>query len=240
MKLLLLICLAVVTVVSPALSMSSGEELLRDMRLKMIQRYIQQNHQINQIVDKLETFCPGYREDFIDAINEVQRCTDSIDETEETICSTVRNHFSRCLKPIVNVFEKCLPDKSRELPSFMVDTFISTSNHVCRIDGEHIFELSNPCVQTPSYRMRRCMLKVHLKLEEYSSEVPSKAEICNFIKSLKGCFKSHLSLSCGNPITREAFMDLFETTMKRCDDDKTWTNDIKDVEVIMNGIPNPE
>ncbi|KAG5894170.1 hypothetical protein JTB14_001865 [Gonioctena quinquepunctata] len=228
------IFLAALAVISPVWS-DSEEDLLQDMRLKMIQNYIQENHQMNQIIEKFGEICPGYGNEFVDAFNEVQTCTDSIDETQETMCSTVKNHFAKCSKPLVNIFEKCLPEKSRDLPAFIVQTIVSTSNHICRIDGEHIFELSNPCIRSDSYRLRRCMLKVQSRMQQYTSNMPSKMEVCDFIKSLKVCFKSHLALTCGNQKTREAFMDLYETTIKQCNDEEQF--DVELIKVGKDGVP---
>ncbi|CAH1118951.1 unnamed protein product [Phaedon cochleariae] len=201
-----------------SLTMSSSEETLHNIRVNMIKSYFQEKQEMNQITKKVERICPGYGRKFEEALLKVQQCSDAVDDTQQTMCSAVKNHFEICARPVTEIFEECLPESSQDLPSFIIKTMVAMSNHLCRIDGEHIIELSNPCVKSQTYRMRRCMMKAQSKLQTYSSQIPSKQEVCESLRSLKTCFKSHLTLACGNQVTRESFLDLFESGMKLCDE----------------------
>lgn len=39
----------------------------------------------------------------------------------------------------MKVFEECLPEKSKDVPAFLVKAVLSTSKYLCQADGEHIF-----------------------------------------------------------------------------------------------------
>ncbi|KAJ8964561.1 hypothetical protein NQ314_004865, partial [Rhamnusium bicolor] len=150
------------------------------------------------------------------AIAKVEECTNTIDEESETMCSVIKTHFEKCSKPVVRLFEECLPEKSREIPSFVTRSILSVSEHLCKTDGEHIFELSNPCVRSQNYKTKRCLRRIQSKLQQYNSKVPSKEEICEFMSSFKGCFESHLHSSCGHIKTREAFLNLYNAALTPC------------------------
>lgn len=209
-------CVAVLAVVSLGQCLSDSEEMM-NMKIQMIKNYMRERQVINTLTAKVEALCSGYGSQFEAALKKVEQCTNEIDEDSETICSTIENHFEKCSKPVVKVFEECLPEKSKDVPAFLVKAVLSTSKYLCQADGEHIFELSNPCVKSQTYRTQRCLRKLESKFQQYTSAVPSKEEICDFGSSFKGCFESHLHHNCGNAKTREAFLNVYNALRSPCE-----------------------
>lgn len=69
----------------------------------------------------------------------MRECISSTDLEAETMCSFVKNHVEKCSRPIISMLEQCLPDKSKDLPSFLMKSAVSSIRYVCKIDGEHLF-----------------------------------------------------------------------------------------------------
>ncbi|KAJ8940683.1 hypothetical protein NQ318_017733 [Aromia moschata] len=197
--------------------MTSSEELMENIKLNMLKNYLNERQAINVLKENTERICPGYGDKIERAFTKVENCVNDIDEESETMCSAVNNNFEKCVNPVVSLFEECLPEKSKDLPSFIVKSFISVSDYLCKTDGEHIFELSNPCIRNSNYRTQRCVRKIKSKLQQYNSKMPTKEEVCQFLQSFRGCLQSHLQASCGPHKTREAFLSLYDASVKVCD-----------------------
>lgn len=83
----------------------------------------------------------------------------------------------------------------------------------------------------------RCERRLRTKLQEYKTNSPSKAEICDLFQTMKPCLHNHLQDSCGNSITRESFMGMFDALVSPCatitSDNQIEHNNIDDeVEVL--------
>ncbi|XP_018568673.1 uncharacterized protein LOC108908959 [Anoplophora glabripennis] len=208
-------CVAVLAVVGLVQCLTSSEEMV-NLKVQMIKNYMRERQAISSLTTKVESLCPGYGSQFETALNKVEQCTNGIDEDTETMCSAVENHFERCSKPVVKIFEECLPEKSKDVPAFIIKAILSVSKYLCKTDGEHIFELSNPCVKSQNYRTQRCLRKLESKFQQYSSTFPTKDEICQFTSSFKGCFESHLLHSCGHVKTRESFLNVYNALQSPC------------------------
>lgn len=61
-----------------------------------------------------------------------------MDQQSVTMCTLLRNNTRGCIKPVNEVLEKCLPERSREIPGFVVDVMIDLVDHMCTYDGEHL------------------------------------------------------------------------------------------------------
>lgn len=72
-------------------------------------------------------------------LKQVMECWEEIDSEDETMCMTMKNHFERCMKPMKDFFEECLPQKSRDIPDFVIKAFVNGADYICKADGEHIF-----------------------------------------------------------------------------------------------------
>ncbi|XP_057669967.1 uncharacterized protein LOC130902127 [Diorhabda carinulata] len=215
MKYFYLLCLTI-SICGVTFGLSSEESV--DERVQLMKDYFKNRVQIQNVRKKFESICPNYGHKFELALLKVQTCEGLIDKNEEeTVCSGIKNHLEECTQPIVAVLEDCLPEKSKELPRFTVKTAVELSNYICKSDGEHIFELSNPCIMDQNFRLNRCILKTRSRLQQYVNSTPSKSEICEFIKSMRQCFKRHVDLSCNNVITRDSFIGLFDAVIKQCD-----------------------
>lgn len=171
-----------------------------------------------RLMTLVESICPGYAEPVENATLKAISCFELLDEESETACSLVKNSFKTCISPIVNVFEECLPATGKQLPNFAVDAVLAVSEHICRIDGEHIIELSNKCFRNVNYRTQKCIKRNQAKVQQYlrDKKFPSVQETCELMDSNKACLDSHLASACGNSITREAFLDVFKVLKNVC------------------------
>ncbi|RZC42082.1 uncharacterized protein BDFB_012423, partial [Asbolus verrucosus] len=156
-----------------------------------------------------------------DALSKLKECTSEIDENTETACSAIKNHFLRCSKPLVKLLETCLPEQSKEVPNLVFQSVNSAITYLCKTDGEHIFELANTCVFKTNSRSIRCERRLKTKFQQYKNKPPTKNDICELANSFKPCLHNHLQDSCGNQITRESFMGIFDALTVPC---KTVTN----------------
>ncbi|KAJ8986009.1 hypothetical protein NQ317_013893 [Molorchus minor] len=188
---------------------TSSEALLDDVKLDMIKNYMRERQAMATLRDSTEKICPGYGDRFEKAISKIQQCTETIDENTETMCSAVKNHFERCIDPIVSIFEECLPERSKDLPSFIIKSTMAVSQHLCKTDGEHIFEARTTAPKD-------CIRRIQTKLEQFERKIPTREDVCQVIGSFRGCLQSHLQASCGNTITREAFLNVYDAIIDLC------------------------
>ncbi|KAJ8918618.1 hypothetical protein NQ315_013124 [Exocentrus adspersus] len=211
----LVCCVMFLSVACLGQQLSSSEELMAT-KFNMMKSYLREKKAMALLTDKVETICPGYGTKFETAMEKIQECTNAIEEDSETMCSAIKNHLEKCSKPIVNLFEECLPQKSRDIPAFVIKSMLATSDYLCKADGEHIFEIYNPCIRSMNYRTQRCLRKIQSKLQQYDETKPSKDEVCDFMGSFRGCLEAHLHHSCGHVKTREAFLNLFDAAKSAC------------------------
>ncbi|XP_044267271.1 uncharacterized protein LOC123013035 [Tribolium madens] len=230
----LIIALAFFTVFNLATCQYSNFPVASNRDSRYLQ-YLRERSQIERLRHEFETLCPGKDDELDDALYELKKCSDQIDENTETACSTIKNHFSRCSKPLVSLLESCVPEESKGVPELIFGSVQSAFKYLCKTDGEHILELVNRCVYKTNYRTMRCERRLRTKLQEYKKKSPTKADICEFAHSMKPCFKEHLDDSCGNAITKESFMGMFDAMVAPCSivsKNQLDTNHINEVEVL--------
>ncbi|XP_060528369.1 uncharacterized protein LOC132703241 isoform X2 [Cylas formicarius] len=168
------------------------------------------------IVSKANDICPGYGEQFMNSSVEAISCFNLVDENQETACSLIQKHFERCAQPIINTLEQCLPEQSSTIPALFVRSTVKISEHLCKTDGEHIFELGNPCIKSFNYRTQTCVRRLKSRVQQYSRKIPSAQDICDFLGSFRPCIQTHLQNSCGNEKTRDAFLGVYDVAVSVC------------------------
>ncbi|XP_063921738.1 uncharacterized protein LOC135136409 [Zophobas morio] len=179
-------------------------------------QYLRERSQIERLRTQMESICPGKDDELDEALTKLKQCSNEVDENAETACSAIKNHFLRCSKPFIELFESCLPEESREIPRLVFEAINSGVAYVCKVDGEHIFEFANTCIFKNNYRSMRCERRVRTKLQQFKNKPPTKTEICELAQSMKPCLHNHLQESCGNGITRESFMGMFDAVTAPC------------------------
>ncbi|XP_066150419.1 uncharacterized protein [Euwallacea fornicatus] len=188
-------------------SVESQNPSISNTRLKYIK------NAVNNITrSMIKTTCSGYLNRLENAIMALYECSESIDMENETICSAFNGNFEKCTQPTVQVFEECLPKKSRKIPSMVVRMGLKSMKYICKTNGEHLLELKNRCFTTPTIQLIKCMKKFETTKEKYmgSNSYISAKEVCELLEKLKPCLISHLQISCRHPTTREAFIDFVE------------------------------
>ncbi|EFA10007.1 uncharacterized protein LOC661814 [Tribolium castaneum] len=198
-------------------------------------QYLRERSQTERLRHEFESLCPGKDDELDNALYELKKCSDQIDENSETACSAMKNHFMRCSKPMSSLLESCVPEESKGVPDLVFASVHSAVNYLCKTDGEHIFELANHCVYKTNYKTMRCGRRMRTKLQQFKKKSPTKSDICEFAQSMKPCLKEHLDESCGNAITKESFMGMFDAMMAPCSGvskNQLETNYINEVEIL--------
>ncbi|XP_045472949.1 uncharacterized protein LOC123679617 [Harmonia axyridis] len=203
-------CLAVFS----SVSCTSNRELMH--KFKYLESYLQERQAIDEVSSRLEQICPGSKVKFEEAVDEMKTCADKIDETAETSCSIMKNRMPKCLEPLIRVLRDCMPEGSKEIPEFFVNSLLQGIDYICKTDGEHIFELGNTCLYKPNPALEVCVRKLRMRLATYERNGLGVEAICSTLHYMKPCLKSHLSLSCGSPISREAVLGFYDAFSAKC------------------------
>lgn len=70
---------------------------------------------------------------------QVKECADEIPEQSETACSSIKNHFLTCSRPMLKLLDRCMPEESKGVPALIFRSIESATDFVCKSNGEHIF-----------------------------------------------------------------------------------------------------
>ncbi|XP_019868315.1 uncharacterized protein LOC109597125 [Aethina tumida] len=188
------------------------------MSLQELVAQLRMEQKFQQVSEKFEEVCPGRGDDIKEGLWAVVKCESEIEKKNETICTSIKNHFMECTKQVRGVMRDCVPAHSKDIPDLVFNSITRGFAHVCRMDGEHIFELGNKCISKnlESRSTSTCLRRVMTKMQEYTKNTPTKGQLCQFASSLKGCLQIHLSNSCQNPITQEAFIGFYDAILTTC------------------------
>ncbi|XP_044754627.1 uncharacterized protein LOC123313709 [Coccinella septempunctata] len=193
---------------------SSNDQIMH--KLKYVETYLQEKQAIDEVGSRMEQICPGSKLKFEKAIEEVTTCGNEIDETAETSCSIIKNKMPKCLEPVMKVVKDCMPEGSKEIPDFILKSFLQGIEYICKTDGEHIFELGNTCLYKPNPTLDVCGRKLRMRFHRYEKNGVGVEDICSTLHYMRPCLKSHLNLSCGSPISREAILGFYDAFSSKC------------------------
>ncbi|KAK9890724.1 hypothetical protein WA026_012072 [Henosepilachna vigintioctopunctata] len=213
MKGLVIFCLVAVLV---SVNCGSGDDLMKHFKLKYVEAYLQQRQALDQVGSRLEQICPGSKTKLETAFDEMKTCADKIDETAETSCSILKNKAPKCIEPVMKVLKDCMPQQSKEVPQFMLNSLLKGVDYICKTDGEHIFELGNVCLHRQNPMTLTCKRKLTMRLQTYHRNGLGVNDICSLMKYMRPCLKTHFSYSCGSAVTQEAVLGLYDAFLSNC------------------------
>lgn len=116
----------------------SSEEVLQRIKSKYFKEYLKENRLLEAGSQKFKQICPGQEEKLRQSLVELQKCDDSVDNSL-TICESIQTSVLNCTKPLLDVLDSCLPAKAKGLPTLGVQSLVSVSNYLCKLNGESIF-----------------------------------------------------------------------------------------------------
>lgn len=98
------------------------------------------NKEIEDIEVTTHSFCQmQVNIKFQAAVDRAQTCADNESDFEyHTLCSILKTSMSKCISPLIDFMENCLPERSRDIPVYVTKVFQSLNEYLCRSDGEHL------------------------------------------------------------------------------------------------------
>ncbi|KAL3269567.1 hypothetical protein HHI36_008632 [Cryptolaemus montrouzieri] len=121
----------------------------------------------------------------------------------------------------IETVEGCVESKGRGVPTALVTTTVAQLEFLCKNDGEHDFEIFNPCLfKTLSAPTENCLKTLLKDLRKKFSEATEGIlpTICNTVANAKECFTGKIEAQCQNQITRNTIAALYHATMKPCNE----------------------
>ncbi|KAH1017358.1 hypothetical protein HUJ05_008008 [Dendroctonus ponderosae] len=162
----------------------------------------------------MRSICPKNAANLETKLNDSFTCIEEIDDNENMMCDVLLQ-TKTCIKPLIDSMEHCVSPAEKGIYTYVMNTIYAIFKYVCHLDGEHFFELTNPCILKRSHpTFRRCMFKLKHQKAKYSLQnIPEKTELCLFVQEFKSCFETNLHSSCKSPVTREALMGLYNNLL---------------------------
>ncbi|XP_019868318.1 uncharacterized protein LOC109597127 [Aethina tumida] len=167
----------------------------------------------------LQGMCSGNQEAVKVAAREFEHCVDDVIDFEtKTICGIMKADYQNCTVPFVRVLTSCMDDEYKDIPGFLVNTVHNVVSYICRVNGQHFMELSNPCFwNSESTDLKKCEDLIEAKIGELKQEAKTTSgEYCEFFETINGCFNHHLRAECKHPVTVEAYSGLYQALTKEC------------------------
>ncbi|KAL3269568.1 hypothetical protein HHI36_008633 [Cryptolaemus montrouzieri] len=156
----------------------------------------------------------------LDSLNEEKavECLTKI-KANNSFCHTFVNSFASCTKEFVENVENCAKPKEKDVPTAAIASIVSQIEFLCNTDGEHGFEILNPCIyQRSTQDCLRTFQRNVTKLFDEKDEEKIFPTVCNSITDAKECLTESIKKQCQNEITRNTLTELYNAFIKPCNE----------------------
>ncbi|KAL3269566.1 hypothetical protein HHI36_008631 [Cryptolaemus montrouzieri] len=163
------------------------------------------------------------RENYRDSIKDKEvKAVECLAKTKanSSFCHTFVNSFTSCTSDLVENVESCAEPMFVGSPTALVTSTVSQLQFLCENDGEHGFEILNPCF-LDALTIGNC--KENFEEEISKSQMLGGEKrifptICNPISNAKKCVSDNFKKQCQNEITRNTIEELYNASMKPCNE----------------------
>ncbi|XP_044753693.1 uncharacterized protein LOC123313065 [Coccinella septempunctata] len=146
----------------------------------------------------------------------------AISRQNTSFCKLFVNHFEENTKTLVEAIESCVTHRKKGLANAIVTSLVAQASFMCNADGEHLFEIVNPCVFETFFSNKRgetgkCIRQFEDDLRSVNKKDDTILSIvCSTLIKAKNCFKSPFESNCPNSITRNTMEQLYNSNVKVC------------------------
>ncbi|XP_018568655.1 uncharacterized protein LOC108908946 [Anoplophora glabripennis] len=157
-----------------------------------------------------------------EVVKEAQKCYGDLLQSNHSICHSFEVNVQRCSQPLVDYFVDCLPEKSKDLPPAIVKGAASVVETFCTSSGEILLEALNRCLyeyldqRNKTIREECKQETLELKLDKFTVERPSKAEVCQVFREIGDCWQEYVNLDCESTKAKEFFSKFYDAALSAC------------------------